>query len=456
VRSEATAAAGAYWVMLRRRSLALAATLTLAFVAQACSSDSTPSAATPDSAAVADPTTTGPTATDSTAVASTDVATTVPDTATPTTAATSATTNEPWAVVPDGADFYTPPADLAERAVGSVIWSEPADPIPGADVSKILYVSESLAGEPIAVSAMVAVPTQPAPPAGWPIISWAHGTTGSADVCAPSVGNQFSVPLPDQVVAAGYIAIATDYEGLGTPGLHPYLVADSEARSVLDAARAAMSIDGASSTVFTWGWSQGGQASIRAGELAPTYAPELDVRGAVGFAPLAQVSGLATFGASSSSLAGFWVPMIAGYAEAYPDTLDVADVLSPAIIDKLDLLETGCTDVYFPEFGAVGGAPGIVDPMTLEAWATALTGNDNGQQAMTMPLLVVQGSADGVVPQSLNDVFTADACAVGTTVQYTVRNGADHGSIVPLSIPEVLAWMNTLLTGTPAPSNCAG
>ena len=434
--------------------LALTATLTLAFVAQACSSDSAPSAATPVSAAATGPTTTEATATESTAVATSDAATTMPDTATPTTA--TAATNEPWAVVPDGADFYTPPADLAERAVGSVIWSQPATPIAGADVSKILYVSESLAGDPIAVSAMIAVPTQPAPPAGWPIITWAHGTTGSADICAPSVTDQFTVPLADQVVAAGYIAVATDYEGLGTPGLHPYLVADSEARSVLDAARAATSVAGASSTVFTWGHSQGGQASIRAGELAPTYAPELDVRGAVGFAPLAKVSAIATFGASSSALAGFWVPMIAGYAEAYPDTLDVADVLSPAIIDKLELLETGCTDMYFPEFGAVTDEPGIADPMTLDVWASTLTANDNGQEAMTMPLLVLQGSADSVVPQSFNDTFTAEACGAGSTVQYTVRDGADHGSIVPLSVPEVLSWMTALLAGTPAPSNCAG
>ena len=176
--------------MPRRHLLAFAATLTLAFVAQSCSSDTAPSAATSSSAVASDSTTPEVTATDATAVASTDAATTVPDSATPTTA--TAATNEPWALVPDGADFYTPPADLAERAVGSVIWSQPAAPIAGADVSKILYVSESLAGEPIAVSAMIAVPAQPAPPAGWPIITWAHGTTGSADICAPSVADQFS------------------------------------------------------------------------------------------------------------------------------------------------------------------------------------------------------------------------------------------------------------------------
>lgn len=442
--------------MTRRRLCTLATLLTLAAATAGCSGDhgdrsgETEEAEVTASTAVSVPSTP---ATESTAADPIEVATTVPATAVPTTVVAA---GEPWPTLPDGADFYTPPADLADRAVGSVIWSQPSAPIAGAAVSKILYVSESVAGEPIAVSAMIAVPTQPAPPDGWPIISWAHGTTGSADVCAPSVTDQFTVPLADQIIGAGYIAVATDYEGLGTPGLHPYLVADSEARSVLDAARAATTVPGASTTVFTWGWSQGGQASIRAGELAPSYAPDLDVRGAVGFAPLAQVSGIASFGAASSGLAGFWVPMIAGYAEAYPDTLDATDVLSPAIIDKLDLLETGCTDVYFPEFGAVSGAPGVADPMSLDAWAATLSANDAGQVEMEMPLLVVQGSADGVVPQSLNEVFTADACAAGTTVQYTVRDGADHGSIVPLSIPEVLSWMTTVLAGTTAPSNCAG
>ena len=364
------------------------------------------------------------------------------------------TAGEPWQAAPAGDAFYSPPGDLADRAVGTVIWAQPAAPIDGAVVSKILYVSESLAGDRIAVSAMIAVPAADAPSSGWPIVTWAHGTTGSADVCAPSVSGTLSIPTPEVLAQAGYIVVATDYEGLGTPGLHPYLVADSEARSVLDAARAATTAPGASSTVFTWGWSQGGQASIRAGEIAPTYAPELDVVGAVGFAPLAQFSRIASVGTASSGLAGFWVPAIAGFAEAYPNTLRVEDILSPAMIAELGLLETGCTDQYFPEFGAVSGAPGIADPLSLPAWADVIGANDAGRVEMKMPLLVLQGTSDGVVPPSLNDMFTADACAAGSTVLYDVRTGEDHGSIVTAAFPDTLAWMTALLAGKPAPSNC--
>ena len=46
-------------------------------------------------------------------------------------------------------------------------------------------------------------------------------------------------------MAAGSIVAATDYEGMGTPGPHPYLVGISEGRSGLDAALAARQIPGA-------------------------------------------------------------------------------------------------------------------------------------------------------------------------------------------------------------------
>jgi pimeloyl-ACP methyl ester carboxylesterase len=437
--------------MTLRRLISLV--LVAASLAASCSSDNTTIGDTTiGGSGIGDTTTTtiGNTTVDSSATVDQPIATAPAATA----AASTETAGEPWQVAPDGDAFYTPPDDLADRAVGTVIWAQPTSPIDGAVVSKILYVSESLAGERIAVSAMIAVPTASAPATGWPIVTWAHGTTGSADECAPSTSGTLSIPSPEVLAEAGYIVVATDYEGLGTPGLHPYLVADSEARSVLDAARAATTAPGASSTVFTWGWSQGGQASIRAGELAPTYAAELDVVGAVGFAPLAQFSRIASIGATASGLSGFWVPAIAGFAEAYPATLRVEDILSPAMVAELGLLEEGCTDRYFPEFGAVPGAPGIADPLSLPAWADVIEANDAGRAAMTMPLLVLQGTSDAVVPPSLNDLFTADACAAGSTVQYDVRAGEDHGSIVTTAFPDAIAWMTALLAGEPAPTNC--
>jgi dipeptidyl aminopeptidase/acylaminoacyl peptidase len=121
------------------------------------------------------------------------------------------------------------------------------------------------------------------------VASWAHGTSGLADTCAPSKdpGVVSGTPYLRELLDAGFAVVATDYEGLGTPGLHPYLVGESEGRSVLDAARAAAALPdaGASSNVIVYGHSQGGHAVLFAGELAPSYAPDLNLLGVAAGAP---------------------------------------------------------------------------------------------------------------------------------------------------------------------------
>ena len=92
--------------------------------------------------------------------------------------------------------------------------------------------------------------------------------------------------LPD-MLAQGYVVVATDYPGLGTPGIHPYLIGISEARAVLDSVRAARALPntGASNRFAVWGHSQGGHAALYTGELAASYAPELKLVGIAAAAP---------------------------------------------------------------------------------------------------------------------------------------------------------------------------
>ena len=118
------------------------------------------------------------------------------------------------------------------------------------------------------------------------MVTWAHGGAGMADICAPSkqsdiasghASTQALVAMARRrrgcvqtFLDAGYVIAATDYEGLGTPGLHPLLVGESEGRSVLDAARAARGLKpaAAASKALVFGQSQGGHAALFAGELA--------------------------------------------------------------------------------------------------------------------------------------------------------------------------------------------
>ena len=210
-----------------------------------------------------------------------------------TTSTTSTSTTVP---VLGGLDsFYDVPDPLSSAPPGSIIRSEAIPVIAGLPIRtaayRILYHSESMDGSDIGVSGVVVVPGRRAPVGGYPIVSWAHGTTGLASDCAPSRQGIDDIPFLPQLLEAGYVVAATDYEGLGTSGIDPYLVGQSEGQSVLDAARAARDLLGsqASDQVIVAGHSQGGQAALFAGQIAASYAPELFIAGVVSIAPVATV-----------------------------------------------------------------------------------------------------------------------------------------------------------------------
>ena len=150
----------------------------------------------------------------------------------------------------------------------------------------VTYATDGIGGKPVAVSGTIAIPKGTPPAGGWPVVSWAHGTTGIADQCAPSVTGSGPVTFLNRLLDAGYAVVRTDYEGLGTPGDHPYLNGPSEGRSVLDIVRAARAaVPGLSKRVLLAGHSQGGHAALWAAAIGPSWTPELKIRGTVAFAP---------------------------------------------------------------------------------------------------------------------------------------------------------------------------
>jgi len=118
-------------------------------------------------------------------------------------------------------DFYSVPDPLASKPPGTIIRSERIPAPHGATAWRVLYHSESVGGRDIAVSGVIVAPNATAPKGGRPVVTWAHGTTGLADSCAPSKAANVASKLPyvDAMIRAGYVVAATDYEGLGTPGL---------------------------------------------------------------------------------------------------------------------------------------------------------------------------------------------------------------------------------------------
>jgi hypothetical protein len=193
---------------------------------------------------------------------------------------------------PKGGGFYHPPKRMP-NGHGKLIWQREATkltPIDGAALNRtILYTSRSTGGNQVAVSGSVSVPPGKPPRKGWPVIAWAHGTTGAADSCAPTrirptgplAGYVAYVqPQLEQWIAAGYAVVASDYQGLGTPGPHPYLVGKAEGRSVLDGIRAARRlVPDLGRRFLIAGHSQGGQSALFAASMSDRWTPELKLRG---------------------------------------------------------------------------------------------------------------------------------------------------------------------------------
>jgi Secretory lipase len=381
-------------------------------------------------------------------------------TSTPSSAAPSVPTTIVAGTPATGAGLSDPP--------GTVLAAEPmAGPGSGSQGWRIRYASTSIDGDPIEVTGMVFAPAGPTPPAGRPVLAWAHGTTGLADACAPSLDGAAQLALLfGPILDQGYVIAATDYEGLGGPGLHPYLVGESEGRGVLDSVRAAVALPGTGAVerALLWGPSQGGHAALWAGQLAPTYAPELDLLGVVASAPASigetgdpENEGLA---AGRDDLGGFLPMIVAGYAAAYDD-VDPAQYLTPAAMDRLGVVDEGCLADVFAAYAGLG-VDGILDA---EAWnlpTGPVTGplgghlidNQPGNSAIPAPVLIVQGTADTIVPPAGPEAIADRLCALGTVVDFRLYDGADHIGVNLVSLPDVEAFAAARLSGGPPTSTC--
>ena len=359
-----------------------------------------------------------------------------------------------------GTDVLAVPDPLPAGSPGDVVAlaaRSGADVPQGARAWDLIYRSEGVDGEAVAVSGVVYAPDGPAPAGGRPVLSWAHGTVGVADPCAPSrVGPQ--VPALDRWLDAGYVVAATDYEGLGTPGVHPYLVGDSSGRSVLDAARSAARIDeaGANSRVVAFGHSQGGHAVLFAGKLAPQYAPELDLLGVVASAPAAELRTLLRSAVPISLGFGLVASAVYSYSETYDD-LDLSEVLTSAAISRIGVVEETCLQGVTDAF--VDQPPSawlITNPLDLETWARRAEENEPGSSEIAAPVLVVQGANDYVVLASSTDTAIERLCQAGNTIDYRRYPSTNHGEILGEAGPDIFSWVAGRVSGEDAGSTCGG
>jgi acetyl esterase/lipase len=347
--------------------------------------------------------------------------------------------------------FYAPPVGLAGRH-GSLLRYSALDPVGGTKVFRVLYRSRSVQGKPIAVSGIVLVPEGDGP---HPVLTYAHGTAGLADRCAPSKQPVYDV-LTD-LAGKGYVVTATDYEGLGTPGLHPYIAGISEGRSTLDIVRAAAELPGVELDAKTviWGHSQGGHAAVFAAQLAPTWTPELDVVGTVAIAPATELPLIAS-ALKNGPYQGYLAMAAGGLHAAYPDA-DLHQILTDEAIGRLGILETACTAAVWKAFRSLPyDRFAKADPTSVPAWKALLEENDPGHVKLSSPLFIVHGEADEQIPTVASAALFNRLCRLGQVAERKTYPGADHVGVAEAALDDLVRWTAERFAGKPATNGCSG
>ena len=359
---------------------------------------------------------------------------------------------------PTPGEFYALPDPLPDGEPGDVIRSERiTDHVPsGAVAWRVLYLSTDAQDRPIAVSGVVVAPKGEAD-APRPVLAWAEGTQGVRPECGTSHrNNPFEyISALDLMIQEGFVVAATDYPGRGTPGIHPYLVGEIAARSVLDAVRAAQQMDVDAGERFAiWGGSQGGHATLWAAQRAPDYAPELTLVGAAAQAAATNLTYI--FEALRNNRIGGALLSQAIYAWSYyyPGA-NLDDVVLPDVRDEFVALARTCltTPLAFLTVSVIPPSGFLKeDPLEIEPWRSIIQEN-LATGFVDVPLLISHGTADPVIPFELSVQEADRRCAEGQDVTFVRLPGVSHPGTNEAGVLTI-GWIEDRFAGRPTGSTC--
>lgn len=351
---------------------------------------------------------------------------------------------------------------LAQRGGDLIAADEVAQAPEGMLAWRIRYWTTDDRGSPREVTGMVVAPDggeRIASPRA--VIAWTHGTWGVAEQCAPSRSPQFFEVTPAlDAVRTGYVVVAPDYPGLGSPGPHPYLVGTLTARSTLDAVRAARQIRAADAgnRFAVWGESQGGHAALWTGQLAGVEGAGLELVGIAAGAPPTDLAANLREASDPNARAFLMALTTVSWSQYYNVPLNLGRRNSPAIMRRL---ASNCISVSStPKLGALLGILSLrrdlrdVDLSRQAPWSSFVTSNST-TPLQTVPVLIAQTTGDPLVAPAVTRRFAQRLCANRVRVRWIDLPGKDHAATARQSAAETLLWLDDRFAGARAPSDCA-
>jgi hypothetical protein len=333
----------------------------------------------------------------------------------------------------------------------------------GTSVS-VRYASTSgIDGSPTEVTGVVFAPKGTPPEGGWPIASIGHATTGVNSRCAPStrIGLLGSLTTIIPFLSNGYAVTMTDYQGLGTSEVHPYLEPTTAGYNSIDAVRAAREVLPESSTDWVgYGVSQGGQAVWSANELSDDYGEGLRLLGTVSMSPATDLTGLVDEmqnGTLTTAQIAALPSILTGIAAKHPE-LETSDYLHGVLERRSDAfltcvgensaLQSTLADSVVP----ADYAP--VSPQAADRLRTWLAEYSIPKGPAPQPMFVGYGDQDQLVAPQWTIDAVRRGCAMGDVIELQVAANQGHGILNLGALPA--QWLDGRAAGTPPPNNCGG
>jgi acetyl esterase/lipase len=358
---------------------------------------------------------------------------------------------------PGGVNYYRSPGTQPDGEPGELISTEPIS-LDGVDGTgyRITYVSTTPAGDAVHLTGVAIVPsTEPdtATVGTLPVAVWAHPTVGIGTRCAPSLNEPFSLDGLQQLLDAGYVVMAPDYDGLGSDGVHPYLVVESEGRAVLDIARVAVEFGG-SDVVVAWGHSQGGHAALAARSIVADYAPELDLRAVAAASPPTDLALFLDPGFTSAVPLAITAQTVVSWATVYENTGFEQFGTPEALAAASDALESCVVDIAALVVEVEPGDVWARGPEEVPLWATLTAANSIDPAAGASPVYLAHGGADELVPVGGSESLASEFCAGGVDVVYRSDPAWTHGTAYSEPLTELLTWLVETSDGASMDTTC--
>ena len=342
----------------------------------------------------------------------------------------------------------------------------------------IHYSSQDTTGKQLDVTAQVFLPEEMQAGTKVPIIAFASGTTGIGDQCAPSLEQPQIADWANYnshlaaYASQGYAVIMTDYVGMGDSSqTQPYLVGEMEGRAVLDSIRAIQNLPASrglvdTSQIFIMGYSQGGHAAFWSDKIASSYAPELKIKGIIGFNPVMSVTQTLadiTKGANINWIGPF---LLVGYGDYYKTTYPINRILLPRWQSNLTgNVNAHCIDSVNNFWGRSPSA--LYTAEFLQALRTNTLANFNANLANNLATniagdaktatakLIVRGALDNVIlPAQENETYKR-ICS-NSTGPFSMQTyaTATHYNTMYQGFSSVVNWISQITKGGNVSNNC--